>query len=81
MANLDIIARLVKKLTAERPTRVSWLGLFGVLFRYILLSIALFVIISVWKANVVGWLKNSRQSCRLGCPGWGCSACSSATSC
>ena len=54
MANLDILARLVKKLTAELPTRVSWLGLFGVLFRYILLSIALFVIISVWKANVVG---------------------------
>lgn len=54
MANLDILARLVRKLTPERPTRVSWLGLFGVLFRYILLSIALFVIISVWNANVVG---------------------------
>ncbi|TDI34585.1 MAG: ATP synthase subunit I [Acidobacteria bacterium] len=54
IANLDILARLVKKLTAERPGRVSWLGLFGVLFRYILLSIALFVIISVWHANVVG---------------------------
>ncbi len=54
MANLDILARLVRKLSPERPTRVSWLGLFGVLFRYILLSIVLFVIISVWNANVVG---------------------------
>ena len=54
MANFDLLARLVKNLTAERPRRVSWLGIFGVLFRYILLSIALFVIISVWHANVVG---------------------------
>ena len=54
MANLDVLGRLVKNLTAERPRRVSWLGVFGVLFRYILLSIALFVIISVWHANVVG---------------------------
>ncbi len=54
MANLDVLARLVKKLTSERPGRVSWLGLFGVLVRYILLSIALFVIISVWHANFVG---------------------------
>ena len=54
MANLDVLGRLVKNLTAERPRRVSWLGVFGVLLRYVLLSIALFVIIGVWHANVVG---------------------------
>ena len=53
IANLEAIARLVGKLTGDKPGSVSWLGVFGVLFRYILLCIALFVIIGVWHANVV----------------------------
>ncbi len=53
IANLEAIARLVDKLTGDKPGSVSWLGVFGVLFRYILLCIALFVIIGVWHANVV----------------------------
>ena len=53
IANLEAIARLVGKLTGDKPGSVSWLGVFGVLFRYILLCITLFVIIGVWHANVV----------------------------
>lgn len=53
IANLEAIARLVGKLTGDKPGSVSWLGVFGVLFRYFLLCIALFVIIGVWHANVV----------------------------
>ena len=54
MLNFAAIGHLVGNLTADRPGRVSWLGVFGWLFRYILWCIALFVIISVWHANVVG---------------------------
>ena len=43
----------MRRLTGDRPESVSWLGVFGVLLRYILLCIALFVIISVWQADVV----------------------------
>ena len=53
IGNLEAITRLVGKLTGDKPGSVSWLGVFGVLFRYILLCIALFVIIGVWHANVV----------------------------
>ena len=53
MVGLEAITRLVGQLTAERPASLSWLGAFGLLFRYILLCIALFVIIGVWHANVV----------------------------
>ena len=53
IGNLEAIARLVGKLTGDKPGSVSWLGVFGVLFRYILLCITLFVIIGVWHANVV----------------------------
>lgn len=53
IANFEAITRLVGKLTGDKPGSVSWLGVFGVLFRYILLCIALFVIIGVWHANVV----------------------------
>lgn len=52
LANFEAIARLVGKLTGDKPGSVSWLGVFGVLVRYILLCIALFVIIGVWHANV-----------------------------
>jgi hypothetical protein len=47
------LVRLVERLTQARPTLGSWLSILGVLFRYILLSLALFVIIGVWHANVV----------------------------
>lgn len=53
VVNLEALVRLVGKLTGDAPPSVSWLGVFGVLFRYILLCIALFVIIGVWHANVV----------------------------
>lgn len=53
LANFEAIARLVAKLTGDEPGSASWLGVFGVLVRYILLCIALFVIIGVWHANVV----------------------------
>ncbi len=53
IANFEAITRLVGNLTGDKPGSVSWLGVFGVLFRYILLCIALFVIIGVWHANVV----------------------------
>ena len=53
IANFEAITRLVGNLTGDKPGAVSWLGVFGVLFRYILLCIALFVIIGVWHANVV----------------------------
>ena len=47
------LARMVTRLTGDRPRGFSWLSLLGVLFRYILLALALFVIIGVWRANVV----------------------------
>ena len=53
MVNFDTLGRLVGKLTGDKPALWSWLSVFGLLFRYILLCLALFVIISVWHANVV----------------------------
>lgn len=53
MVGFDALSRLVSRLTGERPGSIAWLGVMGLLFRYILLSIALFVIIRVWHANVV----------------------------
>lgn len=53
MVGLAAIAHLVGGLVADRPATVSWLGVFGLLFRYILLCMALFVIIGVWHASVV----------------------------
>jgi len=53
MAGLGGVTYLVGRLAAQRPAKGSWLGVLGLLFRYILLSIALFVIIGVWHANVV----------------------------
>ena len=53
MVGLGGIAHLVDRLSTQRPVSLSWLGVFGLLFRYILLCIALFVIIGVWHANVV----------------------------
>ena len=53
LMNFEALAWMVGKLTGDKPGSVSWLGVFGVLFRYILLCIALFVIIGVWQANVV----------------------------
>jgi hypothetical protein len=53
LANFEALSWMVSKLTGTKPQTTSWLGVVGVLFRYILLSIALFVIIGVWHANVV----------------------------
>ena len=53
MVNLAVFVSLVSKLIGTKPKRISWLGSGGVLFRYILLCIALFVIIGIWHVNVV----------------------------
>ena len=53
LAPFEALAWMVGKLTGDRPPTVSWLSVFGLLFRYILLCIVLFVIIGVWQANVV----------------------------
>ncbi len=53
LVNLHLIESVVQGMTAKRPGWLSWLGVFGILLRYILLSLALFVIIGVWHANVV----------------------------
>jgi len=52
-ANFEGLGRFVGNLGEERPSGSSWLGVFGLLFRYILLCSALFVIIGVWRVNVV----------------------------
>lgn len=53
MGGFEALVRLVGRLTAERPRAISLMGVVGVVFRYILLCIVLFVIIGVWRANVV----------------------------
>jgi len=53
LVNFYTFERVVQRMTAERPKRLSWLGIFGILMRYILLCFVLFVIINVWDANVV----------------------------
>ncbi len=52
LVNFDVMERLGRRLTATKPTSMSWLGVFGMFLRYILLCLALFVIIGVWHANV-----------------------------
>lgn len=51
--NVEGMARLVGALTTRAARRGTWLGVFWLLFRYLLLAIALFVIFSVWHANVI----------------------------
>lgn len=51
--NVEVMARLVGTLTEGSPGRGSWLAILWVGLRYLLLGAALFVIFSVWRANVI----------------------------
>lgn len=51
--NIEGLVKLVHVVTARSPVKASWLAILGVGFRYLLLGIGLFVIVSVWRANVV----------------------------
>ena len=51
--NVEGLARLVGIVTARSPNRGSWIAVAGVGLRYLLLGFALFVILSVWRANVI----------------------------
>ena len=51
--NLEGLVRLVRMVTSRSSDRASWLALFGVGFRYLLLGVGLFVIVSVWRVNVL----------------------------
>jgi len=51
--NLEGLVRLVRSVTALSSGRASWVAVFGVGFRYLLLGIGLFVILSVWRVNVL----------------------------
>jgi hypothetical protein len=51
--NVEGLARLVRVVTVRSSQKASWLTILGVGFRYLLLGVGLFVIVSVWHANVV----------------------------
>jgi hypothetical protein len=51
--NMEGLARLVRWVTELSSGRASWVAVFGVSFRYLLLGIGLFVILSVWRVNVL----------------------------
>lgn len=53
MAGFAALVGIVERLTDERPGGLAWLSVAGLVLRYILLSLVLFVIIGVWRANVV----------------------------
>lgn len=50
--NVEGLAKLVGLATAKSPGRGSAIAVFGLAFRYLLLGLALFVILNVWRANV-----------------------------
>ena len=51
--NLEGLVRLTRLVTSRPSDRASWLAVLGVGFRYLLLGIGLFVIVSVWRLNVL----------------------------
>ena len=51
--NLEGLARTVQVVTSRSARSASWLTVAGVGLRYLLLGVALFVIVGVWRANVV----------------------------
>ena len=51
--NVEGLARFVGLVTETEPGRASWLTVIGLGFRYLLLGLALFVILSVWRANIL----------------------------
>ena len=51
--NVEGLARTVDVLTLRTPKSASWLSVIGLGFRYLLLGMGLFVIVTVWRANVL----------------------------
>lgn len=51
--NMESLVRLVHLVTSRASNRVSWLAVLGVSVRYLLLGVGLFVIVSVWRVNVL----------------------------
>jgi hypothetical protein len=51
--NMEGLVHLVRWVTAVSSGRASWIAVIGVAFRYLLLGIGLFVILSVWRVNVL----------------------------
>jgi hypothetical protein len=51
--NVEGLARTVDVLTLRSAKRASWLSVIGLGFRYLLLGMGLFVIVTVWHANVL----------------------------
>jgi hypothetical protein len=51
--NVEGLARTVDVLTLRAARRASWLAVLGLGLRYLLLGLGLFVIVTVWRANVL----------------------------
>jgi hypothetical protein len=51
--NLEGLILLVQKLTSPASDRASWVAVLSISFRYLLLGIGLFVIVTVWRVNVL----------------------------
>jgi hypothetical protein len=51
--NLEGLVRLVHLVTSA-SAKASWRAVLSVAFRYLLLGVGLFVIVSVWRVNVLG---------------------------
>ena len=52
--NLEGLLKTVQFVTARTPKKGATLAAVGLGLRYLLLGVALFVIVSVWHANVLG---------------------------
>jgi ATP synthase I chain len=53
--NVEGLSKLVHLVTAGSPERGSAVTILGVGLRYLLLGVGLFVILSVWRANVIAF--------------------------
>jgi hypothetical protein len=51
--NVESLVKLVHVATARSPDSAYWVTILGVGLRYLLLGFGLFVIVSVWRVNVV----------------------------
>ena len=51
--NLEGLILLVQKLTSPASDGASWVAVLSISLRYLLLGIGLFVIVSVWRVNVL----------------------------
>jgi ATP synthase I chain len=53
--NVEGLVKLVHLVTARAQEDAAWSTILGVVLRYLLLGVGLFVIVSVWRANVVAF--------------------------